>query len=137
MIEFIKKLLRCFKNNKVNIEDIVKSNINIDRDIYPISECSSEDFNVENYDVIVLTRIIKNQKKIFRDIIKGKIELDRYTYISIKTNHENFFDVLKSIKNENVKENYIFEYSKNLDKFNKLNKNNSNYLKDGKLIFKN
>jgi hypothetical protein len=146
MLELIKNCFKYFFSNSVTPE-IVSSDTKITireikepekvwdspplYGIYSISEdispssvdaaCpSSEEFDDEKYAISSVKKLIKQQRKIFKNIKEGKILLDKFTYISLKTNRENFRDIIKDIKSKDKRDKYTYLYYKDINKFNDI-----------------
>jgi hypothetical protein len=81
---------------------------------------SSEEIDDEKYAISSVKKLIKQQRKIFKNIKEGKILLDKFTYISLKTNRENFRDIIKDIKSKDKRDKYTYLYYKDINKFNDI-----------------
>jgi hypothetical protein len=96
--------------------------------IYPISEnsedvledVSSQEFDDEKYAISVANKLIKHQRKILNNIKEGKTQINRFVYITLKTNAENFSNILKDIKSKDERDKYTYIYYKDLNNFQKI-----------------
>jgi hypothetical protein len=139
MLEFIKNCFKYFSRNSITPEEptkVTEESKKIDEKfiisqvsgMYSISEssendsfdASSEEFDDEKYAIATINKLIKQQRKILKDINEGKVEINRFTYITLKTNRENFTNILKDIKSKDERDKYTYIYYRDFNKFKNI-----------------